>query len=203
MRARPAAISGVLMTVGATMQLTPAASTSPARSASAWSITSVPTQSLTKRATPGADACPPSSTRSRSAGPFKAAPATIGDTATTESRRALNTLATPGTARIGPIDTTGFEGATTTISAEPRESSTPGAGLAVSAPSKRTESTTTEWRSFTKYSWKATSWVSSSRSRVRTGSSLIGSRRTPSPQAREISAVTSDSVAPPRILPVR
>ena len=32
---------------------------------------------------------------------------------------------------------------------------------------------------------------------------LIGSRRTPRPHAREISAVTSESVAPPRILPVR
>ena len=45
---------------------------------------------------------------------------------------------TPGTASTGPIDTIGLDGAITTRSAAARASSTPGAGRAASAPSKRT-----------------------------------------------------------------
>ncbi len=45
---------------------------------------------------------------------------------------------TPATAKMGPRDTTGFEGQNTTASASAIASSTPGAGWAVAAPSYRT-----------------------------------------------------------------
>ena len=45
----------------------------------------------------------------RSAGPLMAAPATIGETATTSSRRAATASRMPGTASSGPIDTTGLD----------------------------------------------------------------------------------------------
>ena len=70
----------------------------------------------------------PSSVSSRSAGPFNAAPAMMGDTATTLSRRAFNASEIPGTATMGPIDTIGLEGHTTTRSASAMASRTPGAG---------------------------------------------------------------------------
>ena len=53
----------------------------------------------------------------RSAGPLSAAPPTIGEIATTEERRAASRSSMPGSARIGPIDTSGFDGAITTTSA--------------------------------------------------------------------------------------
>ena len=62
----------------------------------------------------------------RSAGPFSAAPAMIGETATTSARRSASASASPGTARMGPIDTMGFDGHTTTRSAAAMASSTPG-----------------------------------------------------------------------------
>jgi len=98
---RPSPVSS--MTVGATMHFTPAASTSPATSASASSITSVPTQRLRKRATPGADACPASSDKERWScpGPSKAASRHNRRHGHHRSRRAVNTLVTPATARIG------------------------------------------------------------------------------------------------------
>ena len=55
----------------------------------------------------------------------------IGDTATTSSRRAGDRARTPGTARTGAIDTSGFEGAMTTTSAAAMASRTPGAGRGV------------------------------------------------------------------------
>ena len=53
----------------------------------------------------------------RSAGPFNAAPATMGEIATTLSRRAVSAVSTPASARIGAIDTMGFDGAITMVSA--------------------------------------------------------------------------------------
>ena len=50
--------------------------------------------------------------------------------------------------------------------------------------------TATSWRSLTKYSWKPTSGPSSSRSRVRSGSSVTGSSRTPTPNRSASSPVT-------------
>ena len=99
------------------------------------------------------DSCP-SSTSMRSAGPFNAAPPTIGDTATVWARRAAIASRTPGTASTGAIETSGFDGAITTVAASVMASRTPGPGVASSAPTKRTACTGTPWRCLTKYSWK-------------------------------------------------
>jgi cytidyltransferase-like protein len=62
----------------------------------------------------------------RSAGPLSAAPTTMGETATHASRRSRMASRTPATASSGPMETTGFDGAITTVSAPARASSTPG-----------------------------------------------------------------------------
>ena len=54
-----------------------------------------------------------------------------------------NASRTPGTARIGPMLVTGLLGANTIASADSMLSITPGAGRALSAPSKRTACTST------------------------------------------------------------
>jgi hypothetical protein len=77
----------------------------------------------------------------RSAGPFTARPPTRGLTATAGARRASRALRIPSTARIGQTLTYGFDGAITIASAFASASTTPGAGAAASAPSKRTPST--------------------------------------------------------------
>ena len=76
------------MIVGATMQRIPSASTLGAWSRSASSMTRVLTHGAYSRATPATDGSVPNSSISLSAGPFNAAPAMIGDTAMTSSRRA-------------------------------------------------------------------------------------------------------------------
>src|SRR5271156_5314835 len=132
-RASASARSGVPMTVGVTTHRTPSASMAAAWEASTTSTTSVPTHGAYSRATPTTEGSVPSSAMSRSAGPLSAAPAPMGDTPTTRSRRATRASRTPGTARTGPIETTGFEGHTTMVSASPSASMTPGAGRAVLA----------------------------------------------------------------------
>ena len=102
----------------------------------------------------------------------------------------------PGTASTGSIDTTGLDGQTTTVSAPAMASRTPGPGRAAAAPAKRTRCTATSWWSFTKYSWNPTSSPPTRRSRVRSGSSVTGSRRTPTPNRSASSAVTVPSGAP-------
>ena len=105
----------------------------------------------------------------------------------------------PGTARIGPIEITGFDGQITIVSAVRSASSTPGAGRAVSAPSKRTDDDRRLGaladepllhRELVGRGRRARATVM----RVRTRSSVIGRRRTSRPHARVISAVTSESV---------
>ena len=146
----------------------------------------------------------PSGAISRSAGPFTGAPPTIGLTATTRSRRATSTSRTPGTARIGPIEITGFDGQITIVSArvERLEHARrgPGALGAVEAHRRRTGGSA---RSPTNHSCIASSSAARpSRStvmRVRTGSSVIGSERARRPtRPRVISAVTAESGAPAR-----
>ena len=89
-----AARAGVDMTVGATTQRTPSASTAGARAASASSITQRgrPARRRGGPRPPPIDSWPSSVSR-RSAGPFRAAPATMGETATT--------CAPPGGERLG------------------------------------------------------------------------------------------------------
>ena len=63
----------------------------------------------------------------------------MGEIATTLSRLAARTASTPASARIGPIETSGFDGATTTATLSTERARGPDAdSLARSAPSKRT-----------------------------------------------------------------
>ena len=155
------------------------------------------------RATPTAEASWPSSRIRRSAGPFSAVPAMIGDTATVCSRLARMASAMPGTASSGPIETIGFEGATTTTSAPAIASSTPGPGEEAPAPSKRTDETGTSWRSLTKYSWKPTSSPSAKVTIVATLSSVMGSSVGSRSHPEVMPAVISARPTPAARLPVR
>ena len=101
-------------------------------------------------AIPTTDDSWPSSVISRSAGPLSAAPAMIGEIATTDSRRFVSAASTPCNARNGAIDTSGLDGAMTTVCAELSMSS-PSAD-AVEALSNRTLLTATECWCLTKYS---------------------------------------------------
>ena len=132
----------MLITVSTTTQRIPSASTLDARWASAVSMMSVPQIGAYSFATPTTDDSWPSSVMSRSAGPLSAAPAMIGEIATTDSRRLMSAASTPGNARNGAIDTSGLDGAMTTVFAELRVSS-PSAD-ALEAPAKRTAHTATE-----------------------------------------------------------
>ena len=200
-RASAAATSGLRIIVSATTAWTPAASTAATRCASTASITSVPQNSAYARATPTHDTSMPSGAISRSAGPFTGAPPTIGLTATTRSRRATQRVADAGDredradrdhrvrrahehrlggpervehARRGP----GVVGAVEAHAASPRVRALPHEPLLHRelGPVARRRVRTVM--------------------RVRTRSSVIGSRRTSSPQAAAISAVTSESGAP-------
>ena len=78
------------------------------------------------RATPSADASPPSVWNSRSAGPRSAAPPTMGLTATTGAGAPRSASAMPGTARMAPMLRNGLDGATTIRSALAIAASTSG-----------------------------------------------------------------------------
>ena len=60
--------------------------------------------------------------------PRTCSPATMGERPTTGAGVARSASRTPGTARIVPTDTTGFDGGRITTSAPSIASSTPGAG---------------------------------------------------------------------------
>ena len=180
-----AASAGPRMIVGATTQRMPSASTAAARSASASSITSVRHE---RSVEPGdADHARPrgrARASSRSAGPFSAAPAMIGDTATTSARRAATASRTPGTASTGSIDTIGFDGAITTASASAMRLEHAGrrAGGLGAVEAHRRRRRTSCWRC-TKYSWKPISPSPATVTRVCSRSSVTGSSRRPRPQA--------------------
>src|SRR4051794_13245159 len=69
-----------------------------------------------------------------SVGPLTTLPATIGETATTFAGAAAIASRTPGTARIGPIEITGFEGPMMMARAEAIASSVSGGGEAALVP---------------------------------------------------------------------
>ena len=108
----------------------------------------------------------------------------------------------PGTARIGPIETNGFDGQRTIASAVSRAAATSGLGRAASIPAKATSSTSGAWWSRTKYSWNA-SQPSGVRTRVRTGSSAMGRIGVETPSARWMSWSTAVSRSPARSRRVR
>ena len=131
----------------------------------------------------------------------------MGETATVRSRAAVTASRTSLTASTGSMEMSGFDGAMTTHSAWSIASSTPGPGLASSAPSKRMARTGTECCRCTKYSWKPISVGRPSSpsivSMVRSRSSVAGSSTSPSPQPAVTSAVTCESGAPSRRRAVR
>src|SRR5262245_32493660 len=86
-------------------------------------------------ATPSGETARPRTRMRAPAGPLTAAPPTIGLMPTTGAAVAESASTIPGTARIGPTDVTGLDGHTTTTSAAPIASTTPGAGRALVAPS--------------------------------------------------------------------
>ena len=104
----------------------------------------------------------------------------------------------PGTPRIVPIDTTGFEGASSTASAAAKASATPGAGFAASTPTCTNARGSGSARCRTHHSWK---WIACSRpvsgsattTWVSTRWSVIGSSSTPGCQRSASAAVTWDS----------
>ena len=145
----------------------------------------------------------PAAAMSRSAGPLTVAPWMIGLTPTTRPRRARRASRTPGRARIGPMEITGFDGQRRMASASARASSTAGPGRAPAAPSKRTPATGGWARSRTNHSCMAMVTGSppsggTTSMTVATRSSDIGRSLAFTSQARAISAVTSVSVAPSR-----
>ena len=104
----------------------------------------------------------------------------------------------PGTASTMPMLTTGLLGGSTTTSALPMASRTPGPAVASSAPTGTIEWAVGAACSRTQYSWKCTARRppgasgSSMTTWVSTRSSLIGRRVTPGSQRRHSAAVTSD-----------
>ena len=71
-----------------------------------------------------------------SVGPLTTSPATNGLTATTGASAPAIASRIPGTARIGPIEITGFEGPMTIASAAASAASASGVAVAASIPSQ-------------------------------------------------------------------
>ena len=84
--------------------------------------------------------------------PRTGAPPMMPETATTVLAATASLM--PGTARIGPIETTGLDGGKSTKSASAMASSTPGAGTARSAPTGMIAEAGTAACSLTHHSWK-------------------------------------------------
>ena len=121
----------------------------------------------------------------------------IGDTPTTV--RAATAALIPGTARMVPMLTTGLDGGNSTTSAAPMASSTPGAGRARSAPEAMICTAGVAACIRTHHSWKCTTRGSpgpASTTCVSTGSSDIGSSRTPGCHRRQSASVAADSGSP-------
>ena len=70
----------------------------------------------------------PACSQNAAVGPLSTSPPTKGLTATTGAEVATSASCIPGSARIGPMEITGFEGPITTASAEAIASSTSGVG---------------------------------------------------------------------------
>ncbi len=133
----------------------------------------------------------------------------MGERPTTGAVVARNASRIPGTPRMVPTETTGFDGGRTTRSVSVTASITPGAGAAASWPTTSTVSAGTAARSRTQYSWK---WIterplglsgSATAMWVSTRSSLIGSRVTPGCQRRHSASVTWERVNPASSICVR
>src|SRR3954471_7397309 len=102
-----------------------------------------------------------------SVGPLTIAPATTGDTPTPGAAAARIAAAIPGTARIGRIEMTGFDGPTTIARAEAIAASASAGGDAASTPAYSTPSTGPAPPSRIMNSWNSTQRPRAS-TRVRT-----------------------------------
>src|SRR5580693_4560563 len=122
-----------------------------------------------------------------SVGPLTTAPATSGLTATTGAGLSLIAVLMPGTARIGPIEMTGFDGPITIARAMASAVSISGVGLALSAPRKSTSWTGPAPPDLIMYSWNGHQ-RSFAITFVRTGESLMGRIRPGAPRAVAIAA---------------
>src|SRR5437868_4837509 len=131
--ARSREASGIITSVGTARM--PSAASCGAQAASSRATSNVRSHGAYARAIPSGETGNPRARISAPAGPLTAAPPTIGLTPMTGPRVAASASAIAGTAMIGPIDVMGFEGQTTTRSASPIASTTPGADRARSAPS--------------------------------------------------------------------
>ena len=94
----------------------------------------------------------PIAARQASAIPRTGEPPMMGDTPTTVF--AATAALMPGTARIVPMLTTGFEGGKSTTSASAMVSSTPGAGAASAAPTAMISAAGVSACIRTHHSWK-------------------------------------------------
>ena len=100
-----------------------------------------------------------------------------------------------GSARIGPIEITGFDGPTTTARAVAIASSSSGGTAASAAPRNSTSSTGPAAPSRIMNAWKACH-APRARTHVRTGESAIGSTRAGTSSARRSASATSVGRSP-------
>jgi hypothetical protein len=108
----------------------------------------------------------------------------------------------PGTARIGPRDTSGLEGHRTTADASARAATTSGEGKAAAIPGNRSSSTSGSCLRCTKYSWNS-SQPPAVRTSVATDSSVIGRIRPAIPRESCAARHASVTRAPALIRAVR
>src|SRR5262245_39447112 len=134
-RASAVSCARPVMMMSATWPSTPTRARSGTLARSRGSISSRCSQGAYAWATPSGETASPRARIRAAAGPLTAAPPMIGLTATTGAAVERSASTMPGTARIGPTDVTGFEGQTTMTSAARIDSTTPGAGRALDAPS--------------------------------------------------------------------
>src|SRR3954471_4127954 len=137
----------------------------------------------------------PAQAMNLSVGPFSTAPRTSGETATTGAGVLASASAIPDTARIGPIEMTGFDGPMM-IAFAPFSAATAGAvARAAAAPRSSTPSTgpCARWRIMN--SWKENHSPRAA-THVRSASSVGGSTRAGTPSAVRSSSIASVSVAP-------
>ena len=138
------------MIVSVTWTSTPRAMMGSASAASIRSITktSMSPAATYRRATPRALGSSPRLVIILSAGPRKALPPTMPETptpGTPRARAAVISASSPGTARMGPMETIGLEGARTMASAVRKASRTSAVTAASSAPANRTSRTSGSW----------------------------------------------------------
>ena len=137
---------------------------------------------------PSLDSGSPVHAMNASVGPLSTCPPTSGETATTGAGQPRSASRIPGTARIGPIEMTGFDGPTITARARRARPRPPALGAAASAPRNATSSTGPAAPSRIMNAWNGRH-APRALTHVRTGASAIGSTRAGTPSARRSSSI--------------